>query len=465
MKEQNCNLASNMTEKGKILIIDDDEGIRASSRVILRHHFDEVVCLTHPEQVKSLDNFSEFDLVMLDMNFRPGATSGKEGLDALRMLLKINPKSHIIMITAYGDIHLAVQAMKEGAVDFIVKPWDNARLLATAKAVFKLSQSRMEVQQLEQKQKSFHQALNHKSDPIIGSSTAMQQLMQLVGKVSHTDASVLVLGENGSGKELIAREIHRRSARSEEAFVAVDLGAVPESLFEAELFGYVQGAFTDARDDKAGRFEMADKGTLFLDEIGNLRPSVQIKLLSVLQNRQIFRLGSNKPIPLDVRLICATNMPLHEMVDSNSFREDLFYRINTVQIRIPPLRERSTDIPELTEYFLNFYARKYNKKLQGIKPNAIKKLSAYNWPGNIRELRHLVERAVIMTEGRQLQAEDFALQDENIEKVPQMLNLEALEKNAIAAAIKKHKGNLSHAARELGLGRTTLYRKMEKYGL
>ncbi len=454
-----------MAKDGNILIIDDDEGILATSRVVLRHHFKKLVCLTHPDLVSGLDDFASFDVVMLDMNFRPGATSGSEGMEALRKLLSINPGAHIVMITAYADIHLAVHAMKEGAVDFIVKPWDNERLLATVRSVFRLSKSRRKVQELEQKQKNLNQAINYHGGKLIGDSPCMKDLKNMIARVGQTDANILVLGENGSGKELVAREIHRLSHRSEKAFVAVDLGAIPESLFESELFGYVKGAFTDAAEDKAGRFEMADGGTLFLDEIGNLDLKLQSKLLSVLQNREVFRLGSNKAIPLDVRLLCATNMPLRTMVGDGRFREDLLYRINTLEINVPPLRDRIEDLPQLLDYFIAQYATRYAKNVKGVQAAALSRLKRYRWPGNIRELRHLSERAVILSEGTMLQSTDFALHEDVVHDAPPVLNLEKLEKTAIAAAIEKHQGNLSNAAKELGLGRTTLYRKMEKYGL
>ncbi len=454
-----------MKSKGKVLVIDDNEDVLITSKVVLRHHFEGVFTLTHPNLVPQLDDFSSFDVVLLDMNFRQGATSGKEGMLALKDLLVLNPEAHIIMMTAFGDIHLAVRAMKEGAIDFIVKPWDNERFLATVNSVYKLKCSRRKVKELESKTKNLNYVLNQKSDQLIGSSTAMNELHRIINKVADTEANILLLGENGTGKELVAREIHKLSHRRNEAFIPVDLGAIPHSLFEAELFGYTKGAFTDASEDKAGRLEMAEKGTLFLDEIGNMDIGLQAKLLSVLQNRQVVRLGSNKPIPLDIRLICATNMPLHKMAEERSFREDLLYRINTVELKLPPLRERIADIEELCTYFIKLYASKYQRNIKAIEPNAMKSLKAYNWPGNIRELQHLIERAIIMSESEMLAKEDFMLRELREENLPQVLNLEQLEKNAITLAIQKHDGNLSKAAKELGLGRTTLYRKMEKYGL
>jgi len=454
-----------MEQKGKILVVDDDEGILLSARVVLRKHFDRIEMLTRPEVIPGMLKKESFDVILLDMNFTAGATSGKEGLMWLKRIRELVPDAHVIMITAYGDIELAVRAMKEGAVDFVVKPWDNNRLLATVMAAYKLSVSRKEIARLKSHQKILTEDIDHHYTEIIGTSQAMQEVLTAVDKVSGTDANVLVLGENGTGKELIARLIHRKSPRAESIFIGIDLGAIPETLFESELFGHIKGAFTDAKEDRAGRFELASGGSLFLDEIGNLSLPLQSKLLAAIQNREVTRVGSNRVIKTDVRIISATNMPLHEMVDRSEFRQDMLYRINTVEIRMPPLRERVKDIPPLVLHFLKVYAKKYNKSLPGISKSSMRRLTGYHWPGNVRELQHLVERAIIMTEDRVINLEDFIADVSKRQSTREILNLEEIEKKTISDALKKHGGNVSKAAKELGLGRTTIYRKMEKYGI
>jgi DNA-binding NtrC family response regulator len=454
-----------MNKNGKILVVDDDEGILLSARVVLKKNFSSIETIGDPALIPDVLSKEQFDVILLDMNFAGGATSGKEGLDWLKKIRKINPDSHVIMITAYGDIDLAVKAMKEGAVDFVVKPWDNNRLLATVMAAYRLSITRKEIEQLRSHRKALTDDISQPYSHIIGSSQALEEVMNAVDKVSTTDANVLLLGENGTGKELVARLIHRKSLRADSIFIGIDLGAVPETLFESELFGHVKGAFTDAKEDRAGRFELASGGTLFLDEIGNLSPSLQSKLLAAIQNRETTRVGSNKTIQTDVRLITATNMPLHEMVDRGDFRQDLLYRINTVEIRIPPLRDRVKDIPDLVQHFLRIYAKKYNKVMPRIAKTSIKKLGQYHWPGNIRELQHLVERAMIMSEKKEINLEDYISDIGKSHPVQDTLNLEEVEKNTISNALRKYSGNVTKAASELGLGRTTIYRKMEKYGL
>jgi DNA-binding NtrC family response regulator len=404
------------------------------------------------------------------MNFTRDATSGKEGFHWLNKILEINPSTIVILITGYGDIELAVQGIKEGATNFLLKPWENKKLLATITTSLQLKKSKGELNDIKIKQK-FKGKGEELSDSrtLIGSSDAIGKVMDTVGKVAITDANILILGENGTGKELIARAIHDKSKRKNEVFVSVDLGAISETLFESELFGFKKGAFTDAKEDRAGRFEAANKGTIFLDEIGNLSLSLQSKLLSVLQNRTVVRLGTNKEIQIDVRLICATNMPLYQMVNENKFRQDLLYRINTVEINTPSLRDRMDDISLLLDHFLDIYCQKYKMQLKRVSPTALKRLEKHNWPGNIRELQHAVERAVIMSESNILQPDDFFLSksketsDEAIKT--SNLNLEDTEKMLIRKVIDKHGGNISKAAKELGLTRASLYRRIEKYGL
>jgi DNA-binding NtrC family response regulator len=403
------------------------------------------------------------------MNFSRDATSGKEGFHWLNKILEIDPTVTVILITGYGDIELAVQGIKEGATNFLLKPWDNKKLLATITTSLQLKKSKVELSDIKSKQRKGVENHDAGSKSVIGQSPAMVKVMSTVEKVAITDANVLILGENGTGKELIARAIHRESKRKDEVFISVDLGAITESLFESELFGFKKGAFTDAKEDRAGRFEAANKGTIFLDEIGNLSQPLQSKLLSVLQNRTVVRLGTNREIPIDVRLICATNMPLYQMVKEGKFRQDLLYRINTVEIHMPALRERLEDIPFLADHFLEMYCKKYKIPLKRISEATMSRLKKHNWPGNIRELQHAVERAVIMSESNILQPHDFFLtsMDEEKEDIldQDRLNLQETEKMLIRKVIDKHGGNISKAAKELGLTRASLYRRIEKYGL
>ncbi|MFC2121051.1 sigma-54-dependent transcriptional regulator [Bacteroidota bacterium] len=453
-------------KQGKILIIDDNHDILLTAKVVLKKLYGEIITEDNPEKIKDLFARNSFDVVLLDMNFSPGEISGKEGIKWLKTIKKLDPLVNVIIITAYGDIDLAVKAMKEGALDFVVKPWDNKKLIATVSSAFKFSKSQREISNLISKQQVLSTDLDRQFSEIITDSDVMKGILTTIEKVSKTDANVLILGKNGTGKEVIAREIHRQSLRSGKIFISVDLGAISESLFESELFGHVKGAFTDAKENRPGRFEIASGGTLFLDEIGNLSLPLQMKLLSVLQNREIQRIGSNEVIPFDVRLICATNMPLNKMIEENKFRQDLLYRINTVEIKIPTLKERPEDLPLLAKHFLKEFSKKYHKPGIKLSNEALKKMLRYTWPGNIRELRHVVERAVIMSEANILKADDFALNiNETDNFAKNELNLEEIEKEAINTAMLKHKGNLSNAAKELGLGRTTLYRKISKYGL
>jgi DNA-binding NtrC family response regulator len=450
---------------GKILVIDDDKDILLSTKVVLKKEFKEIKTVSNPDDIVPYIEKRLFDVILLDMNFTTGATSGKEGLEWLKRILVLDPKATVIMMTAYGDINLAIEAMKNGAVDFVVKPWDNKKLLATILSAFKLSQSKKEISELKSKQEVLVQDIDHSFSEIIGESEQIKELLNVIDKVANTDANMLILGENGTGKEVIARAIHRQSQRASNLFVNVDLGAIPENLFESELFGHTKGSFTDAKEHRTGRFEIAHQGTLFLDEIGNLSMPLQSKLLTAIQKKEIIRVGSNQSVPVDIRLICATNMPIKEMVDRNEFRQDLFFRINTVEIQVPPLRDRLDDIPLLSNHFLEIYKRKYKKPDMKLSTDAIKKLKKYSWPGNIRELQHIIERTVIMTNSTMLNATDIVLNISESSSINKNnLNLEEVEKNTIDKALKKHNFNVSAAAKELGLGRTTMYRKMTKYG-
>lgn len=455
--------------EASILIIDDDLDVLLAARLFLRQHFNVVHTEKNPENIVSFMKRATYDVILLDMNFSRDATSGKEGFFWLNKILEIDPVAVVIFITGYGDLELAIQGIKEGATNFILKPWDNQKLLATIAANLRIRSSKVEIEELRTKQQVLmaDQELNFGS--LIGQSIPLLKVMTTVEKVARTDANVLILGENGTGKELVARAIHRSSARQSEVFISVDLGAISETLFESELFGYKKGAFTDAKEDRAGRFEAASKGTIFLDEIGNLTYGLQSKLLSVLQSRKVVRLGTNREIPIDVRVICATNMPLYQMVSEGKFRQDLLYRINTVEIVIPPLRERTDDITLLTDHFLKMYCRKYKLDLKRISISTLRRLEKHHWPGNIRELQHAVERAVILSDNTVLEPRDFFINqsDEQINTdVNQFnLNLEETEKMLIRKVFDKHGGNISKAAKELGLTRASLYRRIEKYGL
>lgn len=452
----------------KILIIDDDQDVLLAAKLFLKQYIKIVHTEKNPENIPNLLKLESYDVILLDMNFSRDATSGKEGFYWLNKIMEIDPAAVVIFITGYGDIELAVQGIKEGATNFILKPWDNKKLLATIEANLKVRSSKQELEDLKTKQKVLIADQDQAYGNLIGNSLQMQQVMSTVKKVASTDANILILGENGTGKELIARAIHKASRRKDEVFISVDLGAISESLFESELFGFKKGAFTDAKEDRAGRFEAASKGTIFLDEIGNLSFSLQSKLLSVLQSRKVVRLGTNKEIPIDVRLVCATNMPLYQMVKENKFRQDLLYRINTVEIFIPPLRDRIDDIPPLVEHFLQIYCKKYKMPVKRVNASTLKRLEKHHWPGNIRELQHSVERAVIMSESTMLQPQDFFLSqndDGSENDEPETYNLEETERLLIRKVIDKHGGNISKAAKELGLTRASLYRRIEKYGL
>ncbi|MBB6609999.1 sigma-54-dependent Fis family transcriptional regulator [Pontibacter sp. Tf4] len=456
---------------GRILVIDDNEDVLFSAKMLLRKYAKEVVMEKNPKKIPFLLSNYEFDIILLDMNYSQDITSGQEGFYWLQEILKYDPSAVVIMITAFGDVEMAVRAVKEGATDFVLKPWQNEKLIATLSAAAKLRNSYKEVTQLKEVNRTLSAELNPSTDIIMGNSQPMQQLFSIIDKVAKTDADVLLLGENGTGKEVIARTIHQRSSRADKVFVTVDMGAITESLFESELFGHKKGAFTDAKEDRIGRIEAANGGTLFLDEIGNLSLAMQAKLLTVLQRREVIRVGINKPIPVNVRLICATNMPLKEMVQRNEFRQDLLYRINTVELNLPPLRNRLDDIPLFAEHFLSIYARKYKQPLKRLSDSGLAKLRRYSWPGNVRELQHVLERASIMSDNRELQADDFFFLAET--EAPQIIaatandavKLDDLEREAVQRALDKHDGNISKAAKELGLSRGALYRRLEKYAL
>jgi two-component system response regulator HydG len=434
---------------------------------VLKKHFPSVTTLPDPKRIPELLGQRSFDVILLDMNFSAGVTSGQEGLSWLKRALSIAPETKVILMTAYGGIEAAVNAMREGAADFVVKPWDNAKLVATVSAVSKLARADREVANLRRRQRSLNEYSAAGFDTIIGQSSGLRQVLASIDKVAATDANVLVLGENGTGKELVARAIHRQSLRNDQVFVSVDLGAIAETLFESELFGHRKGAFTDAREDRAGRFEVATGGTLFLDEIGNLSLQMQAKLLGALETMTVARVGSDKPIKVDARVICATNMTPEALRDPAHFRQDLLYRINTIEIRVPPLRERVEDIALIAAHYTALYSRKYNKPELHLDARAMEHLKAYRWPGNVRELRHAIERLVIMSDNGVAQV-DALLMPATASATPAdsaTLNLEELEKQTIQRAIAQHQGNLSKAAESLGLGRTTLYRKMTRYGL
>jgi len=456
---------SHKPEPADLLIIDDDPEVLLAAELVLKKHFPSVTTTPEPKRIPELLAQRTFDVILLDMNFSAGKTSGEEGLSWLRRVLSIAPETQVILMTAYGGVEAAVNAMREGAADFVVKPWDNAKLVATVSAVAKLARADREVATLRRRQRSLNEYSAQGFDILVGKSSGLRQVLASIEKVAATDANVLVLGENGTGKELVARAIHRQSLRNDQVFVSVDLGAIAETLFESELFGHRKGAFTDAREDRPGRFEVATGGTLFLDEIGNLSLQMQAKLLGALETMTITRVGSDKPIKVDARVICATNLTPETLRDAAHFRQDLLYRINTIEIRVPPLRERVEDIPLIAAHYAALYSRKYNKPELRLDAQALERLKSYPWPGNVRELRHAIERLVIMSENGTAQVDGMILPPAAAPSDTATLNLEALEKQTIQRAIAQHQGNLSKAAESLGLGRTTLYRKMTRYGL
>lgn len=453
-------------KEANILIVDDNKSILTALDLLLRGCCSRVKTLSSPNQLISEIQMNSYDVLLLDMNFAAGFNTGNEGIYWLQRVLEIDPGMSVIMITAYGDVELAVKAVRLGAVDFVLKPWDNEKMLTTIESAWKLNQSRREVKKLRQKEQQLIAEINKSNKNLIGNSRAWIDVMQMVAKVASTNANVLITGENGTGKDLVAREIHRLSPRSEKVMVAVDMGSIPETLFESELFGHKKGAFTDAKADRNGKIETANEGTLFLDEIGNLSLAMQAKLLVVLQNRSVTKVGDNIPVKVDIRLICATNCNLPKLVSEGSFREDLYYRINTIHIELPPLRDRTSDIPELAQFFLKKYSDKYNKSGLDFLPETIEKLKNYKWPGNVRELQHAVEKAVILSEGSKLVPADFIFRsDEATGALSIDGTLEEMERKLIAGSIKKNDGNMTAVANQLGVTRQTLYNKIKKYGL
>ena len=449
-------------KKATILVVDDDPDVLTAVKLLLKPEAGEVITEKNPENLNWLLQRNQVDLVLLDMNFNSAINTGNEGIYWLRKIKEWKPNVCVIMITAYGDIDLAVRSLKEGADDFVVKPWHNEKLTGTIKELLDKKEGVKSPRSVSKTSSG--------STAILGESEAMQDIFHKVNKIAPTDANILILGENGTGKDLMAKAIHEQSLRANKPFIKVDVGALTDTLFESELFGHKKGAFTDAREDRQGRFEDAHGGTLFLDEIGNITLHQQAKLLTVLQNRQVTRLGTNKPVDIDIRLICATNVSMQELANENRFRKDLIYRINTVEITMPPLRKRSNDIVLLAKHFAKVYASKYLKPAMDFEAAALQKLKTYNYPGNVRELQYSIERAVIMADDAMLKADDLIfsvlessskndlLDDDNIE-------LSALEKNAILRVIEKHNGNITRAAKELGLTRTALYRRLSKYDI
>ncbi|MEC5147563.1 sigma-54 dependent transcriptional regulator [Chitinophaga sp. 180180018-3] len=446
-------------QPAKILIVDDDVDVLRAARLLLKRHFEQVDFEKNPQKIPYLVSNFDYDVILLDMNFTRDLSSGKEGFEWLDRILDIKPETAVVLFTAYGDVEMAVRAIKAGAVDFVLKPWENEKLLATIQNAYNKRAAL-----LHKPVGAVHQPGNGQ---IIGKSPAMLAVFDTVSRVAATDANILILGENGTGKDMLARQIHAQSNRSGKPFVSVDLGAISETLFESELFGHVKGAFTDARDDRAGRFEESNGGSIFLDEIGNISIPFQAKLLTVLQNRSVTKVGSNKNIPIDVRLICATNRNIQHMAAQHLFRQDLLYRINTIEIHLPPLRERVEDIIPLAEHFMQLYRDKYKRPVNSIHESLIAQLQRYDWPGNIRELQHAIERAVILSQGKTLQPKDVFVKNNNNsdQAMDTGYNLEEMERNMITQAMKKCNGNITEAAKELGLSRAALYRRLEKYNI
>lgn len=448
-------------QKGRILIVDDNLHILESLKLLLKHDFQEVAGLSNPQQLSDTLRGRDFDLVLLDMNFAPGSSQGQEGLFWLKKIRQLQPSLQVVLMTAFGGVELAVRAMKEGAADFILKPWNPQKLVSDLKKLMKLADS-------EKKLDRYQSHLQQRQEDALGEyrcqSASMKALQESIARVGPTDANVLITGENGTGKEWVAREVHRLSHRSQEIFVSVDLGSIPETLFESELFGHLKGSFTGAIHEKKGRIEIANGGTLFLDELGNVSPAMQARLLSVLEKRQLIPLGGLRPQAVDIRLVSATNVNIREMVAKGSFREDLYYRLNTINLHIAPLRERPEDVAGFSRFFLQQFSRKYRRQGMSFSEKAIRKLCEHSWPGNVRELKHTIEKAVILAEGPVLEPADLFVRAATSSRAPEM-SLQQMEKQAIAACLHRHQGNLSQAARTLGITRATLYSKMKKYGL
>jgi two-component system, NtrC family, response regulator HydG len=458
----------NTDRTGRILIVDDDHDVLYTAKLVLRGMFEIVDTIDSPGLIPGCLKKNKYDAILLDMNFTRGSTSGREGMEWLWKILQIDQEARVFMTTAYGEINLAVQAMKAGAVDFIIKPWNKERLVTSISNTVNPGSRQWGVGKARDKKSGEENSGRLKYPDIISRSFKIAQIKETIKTVAPTDANILIMGENGTGKELVALALHYESLRKEKAFVHVDLGAIPETLFEAELFGHTRGAFTDAKDERTGRFETASGGTLFLDEIGNLSLPLQAKILTAVQNREVVRIGSNHPVPVNVRLICATNMPLYQMAESTDFRQDLLYRINTIEIELPPLRDRKEDISLIADYYLRIYSETYGKKGIMFKAETMSKLEEYHWPGNIRELAHSVERAVILCKSCSLTPDDFILKIKNpaVRKTEEpMIRVDDYEKKAINNALEKHGGNLSKAAYDLGIARSTLYRKIAHFGI
>jgi two-component system response regulator HydG len=461
-------MAPTSPSPARILVVDDEGDILQAAQLLLKRHFASVQTSRDPASLPERTRQNSFDVLLLDMNFSPGADEGAEGLKWLAEVLAVDPQAVVVLVTAHSGVELAVQAMKQGAADFVTKPWENERLLATLLAAVNLRRSRIEAAELRNRNRGLA-AATHLESGMIGTSAAALRVFDSIRRAAPTDANVLILGENGTGKELVARELHRHSGRAGEVFLRVDVGTLSPQLFESELFGHRRGAFTDAKEDRIGLCRAATGGTLFLDEIGNVPLHLQSKLLTALERHEVVPVGANKPEPIDVRLVCATNLAPDQLADPNRFREDLLYRINTVEILLPPLRERREDIPLLLEHFIGLYAQKYNFPAKRLSAAALHALTAHDWPGNVRALRHAVERAVIFSEGVVFEPSDFSLATARphpaAEPAPDDSNLDAVEKSTIARALAKHQGNVSRAAQALGVTRASLYRRKEKYGL
>lgn len=453
---------------GRILVVDDDPDVLHAAKLYLKQHFARVDTEENPSAIPALLAETPYEVILLDMNFTQDVSSGKEGFAWLQKIRNLDSATAVVLITAYGNVDKAVKAVKLGATDFVLKPWTNEKLLGTINAALSLAQSRREADVLRSRQRQINAQIDQHYHDMVGQSEAMNRVFETIEKVAKTPANVLITGENGTGKELVARALHRRSDRAGEVFINVDIGAISESLFESELFGHTKGAFTDAKENRPGRFEVADGGTLFLDEIGNLPLALQSKLLSVIESRKVTRIGSNKPMDVDIRLVCATNEPLEKLSDESRFRQDLLYRINTIHITIPALRERKDDIPLLARHFIDKYGKKYDKQISSVSQSALNDLKAYPWPGNVRELQHAVERAIILTDSPILDSADFLLtQNTRPDEILGVANynLEDVERTVIDKALKKHEGNISKTASELGISRAALYRRIEKYDL
>ncbi|CAM1369183.1 Fis family two component sigma54 specific transcriptional regulator [Tenacibaculum litoreum] len=450
---------------GKILVIDDNKSVLSALEIMLQSEYNTVDSISNPNLITSFPNIKSYDVILLDMNFSAGINSGNEGLFWLRKLKELSPDTAVIMMTAYGDIELAVKALKEQAYDFILKPWNNEKLLTMVKSAMELKRSKVEIHKLKNKTVQLKKIITqYNNNAIIGKSEALKEVLDLVDKVASTDVNVLITGENGTGKEMIAKTLHAKSSRKNEVFISVDMGSISETLFESELFGHLKGAFTDAKEDRIGKFEAAESGTLFLDEIGNLSLSMQAKLLSAIQNKTIIKVGSNTPIPVDIRLVCATNCNLDQMVLEGAFREDLLYRINTIHVSSPPLRQRGNDIILLAEHFLNTLAVKYNKPPCTISEKAKTKLLEHSWPGNVRELQHTMERAVILSDSTMLTPNDFIINSTEKKGLDDssIFTLEEMETKLINKALSLSLGNFTEAAKKLGITRQTLYNKLKK---